>query len=733
MTANAVFRPVAAAALLTAACAFAEPPVDVRVRATRGGPRIFVDGRAVRPRFFYGAPPSLVVISGPSPTVSQIPFTADADTDAGRVAVDGFDYDEPMRFSRASLVDMTAAETNAVSGAGETPTRHFAADGLKFKRGHSYRFVFTHRASHPRTYFTHEVSYPAADGSRRTLPLPYGDTLGDTAKMAAAAGVDLVTFSTDNSWGNIGWWTPSGGDEGYRRLDAQCAGLIAANPRVLLVPRVSANAPDWLLERDPSLKMKFDRGFTIGMSSVSSRRYRREACAAVEKLVRHLRREFPRNFAGVQITGQNSAEWFYFNSQTSDLSGYDVYTRDAFREWLAKRGAPDAGSAEIPSAAARRAPGFRDPLKDARLVDFARFRQEEMAGFLIELGRAVRRGSDGGALSLFFYGYTWELAAVTAGAPETGHFALGWLLKNGRDAFDGFSAPFSYGCRTWPGASSVMSPAESVMRSGLLWINEDDTRTFKEDLWHRVIRIGGEPHTDPAITFDKLTRNAVVDILRGYGDWWMDLRGAGWFRDERIWALRGRLNRLDDAMLSRRRPYSPEIACCADEESLLLAGWGTGRSVSGRMKRGPFNVCGATYGQYLLGDVLASPPDAKVFYITVLEKPSPEVRAKLAALKAARPAAVFVVNPGPADLTPAAIAANVRRAGGRVYVAPGTANLCAAEGFVMVQALKDGPVEIDFGSGGEVRDFFSGSVVGEGPRVTARFRRGQTRVFEIRR
>ena len=33
--------------------------IDVRVRQTPGGPRIFVDGKAIRPRFFYGSPPCL--------------------------------------------------------------------------------------------------------------------------------------------------------------------------------------------------------------------------------------------------------------------------------------------------------------------------------------------------------------------------------------------------------------------------------------------------------------------------------------------------------------------------------------------------------------------------------------------------------------------------------------------------------------------------------------------------
>lgn len=123
----------------------------------------------------------------------------------------------------------------------------------------------------------------------------------------------------------------------YGCIDEMCEKLIKANPRVLLVPRISANAPQWMLERDPSLKMKFNNNFTIEMSSISSRKYRKAACEEVEKLARHLRKKFPRNFAGLHISGQNSAEWFYMLSYTGDLSGYDVHTQESFREYLSKK------------------------------------------------------------------------------------------------------------------------------------------------------------------------------------------------------------------------------------------------------------------------------------------------------------------------------------------------------------------------------------------------------------
>ena len=109
--------------------------IDVRVRQTPVGPRIFVDGKAVVPRFYYGSPPCMGPISQPHKNDFVIPFKPDADTDTGRIAIDGFDDDEPMWFSVPFIEDRTTWTTNALPCEGEERTRHFVRDGLRFKKG----------------------------------------------------------------------------------------------------------------------------------------------------------------------------------------------------------------------------------------------------------------------------------------------------------------------------------------------------------------------------------------------------------------------------------------------------------------------------------------------------------------------------------------------------------------------------------------------------------------------
>ena len=199
----------------------------------------------------------------------------------------------------------------------------------------------------------------------------------------------------------------------------------------------------------------------------------------LEKISRHLSETFPDRFAGIHPCGQNTGEWFYLNSWERPLSGYDQATRAAFRQWLKSHGDPQANTAEPPTVDERRAhPNglLRDPVREAALLDFARFQQQEMADHVAAMAAACRRGTDGRKLVVFFYGYLFEFPPLSNEAPASGHYALSSLLK-GRD-IDILCSPISYTDREWIGTAPSMTAAESVERAGILWLNEDDSRTF---------------------------------------------------------------------------------------------------------------------------------------------------------------------------------------------------------------------------------------------------------------
>jgi hypothetical protein len=429
----------------------------------------------------------------------------------------------------------------------------------------------------------------------------------DQVAMARDAGVNLVSFAAPSCW------NPPDKEVNWAPLDDLCRSIIAVNPKVLLVPRVGADAPGWWLERHPDAAMIYEGGVRGHKASVSHRQYRADAAAHLERLCRHLLKTFPRNFAGIHACGQNTGEWFYEDTWRKPLSGYDPATLAAWREWLHAHGDAEAKRAEAPEAAARHAAPdgvLRDPAKERRLIDFARFQQEEMAEMVLALAAAARRGTGGRKLVVFFYGYHYEFAAVRDGAPISGHYALRKVL--GSPDIDILCSPISYTDREWLGTAPAMSSTESVMLAGKLWLNEDDSRTYLDTRTAQHVQEGGLVNLEQ--TQQVMLRNTAQEALRGFGSWWMDLPGAGWFADPAIWTVMRRLQPVDEAMARRARPFTPEIAAIIDEDSMChLAG---GASAMARPliyeARAALGRSGAPYGQYLLDDVIAGKVPAKL-------------------------------------------------------------------------------------------------------------------------
>lgn len=474
---------------------------------------------------------------------------------------------------------------------------------LSFAAHHTYRVSFQARASAPRQI--HTAVYQVSHGQYIPLGGPPGPFLSEVA-LARDVGVHLVSFSAPNCWG------PPELPTQWQALDELCQKIIAINPSVLLVPRVESNAPDWFLERHPEAHMVYDGGQTGRLASVSHRGYRVAAAAHLEKLCRHLTETFPDHFAGIHACGQNTGEWFYEGSWERPLSGYDEATRVAFRTWLAERGLTKLAN-DPPSPEARRAHPFgllRDPAEERPLLEFARFQQREMADMVLTLAAAARRGTAGRKLVIFFYGYPFEFPPLANGAPTSGHYALAPVLKS-RD-IDILCSPVSYFDRDWLGTGPAMSCAESVNRAGILWLNEDDTRTFLDTRTAEHTQEGGLVNVEQ--TRQVMLRNTAQAALRGFGTWWMDLPGEGWFNDAAIWEVQKQLRPIEKAVLQRRHRFQPEIAAILGEDSMChLTG---GSSVMAKPliydARASLGRSGAPYGQYTLDDAAEGRVSAKL-------------------------------------------------------------------------------------------------------------------------
>lgn len=654
--------------------------VTVRVQETSGGPQIHVDGKPIPPRFFFGSMNSGTITAKSDWTSHAFEFVPGDVEGTGTLhfrfarepgevwladlriqdAKTGEDVLPPGSFATAegfarqwnqwppdsaNTVGVVTTSEGAVHVVlnrppnGNWPDFHLHSHAtLRFAAGRTYRCAFRAKAAPDNDLRV--TLYSVVGGNWNYIGGPPGSFLNQVA-LARDAGVNLVSFSAPDCW------TPPGTLVDWAPLDDLCRRIVAVNPKVLLVPRVNANAPDWWLKRHPEARMVYDAGQVINESCVSDRLYRADACAHLEELSRHLLGTFPKHFAGIHPCGQNTGEWFYQDSWLRPLSGYDPATRTAFRQWLKSQGDPQADAAEPPTADERRAHPYgllRHPAREKRLIDFARFQQREMADHVAALAAACRRGTDGRKLVVFFYGYLFEFAPLPDGAPTSGHYALSSLLQ-GHD-IDILCSPISYTDREWIGTAPSMTAAESVTRAGILWLNEDDSRTFLDRRKEQHVQEGGL--VDLEQTRQVMRRNTAQAALRGFGTWWMDLPAEGWFNDARIWEEMSLLRPLDATMLHRRGRFAPEIAAIIDEGSMCHLPGGSAAMASGVTydARAALGRSGAPYGQYLLDDALVGRVPAKLQVYLSAWALSPAQRDALAAQRHSGVTRVWCYAPG---------------------------------------------------------------------------------------
>lgn len=191
-----------------------------------------------------------------------------------------------------------------------------------------------------------------------------------------------------------------------------------------------------------------------------------------------------------------------------------------------------------------------------------------------------------------------------------------------------------------------MTAAESVARAGILWLNEDDSRTHLDPRKAEHVQEGGL--VDLEQTRQVMRRNTAQAALRGFGTWWMDLPAEGWFNDARIWEEMTLLRPVDAAMLERRGPFAPEIAAVVGEESMCHLTGGSAAFARALVydSRAALGRSGAPYGQYLLGDVLAGRVRAKLQVFLAAWALSPAKRAALAEQRGPGVTRVWCYAPG---------------------------------------------------------------------------------------
>ena len=134
---------------------------------------------------------------------------------------------------------------------GQWPDFHIHHNAnLDLRKGHQYRVTFWARSQPAQNEV--KVAFYRPGPQYQFLGGP-PNAFQSQIKLAATAGVDLVTFCLGVPW-------PKPGEAAdWSAVDEMCRMILEANPRTLLLPRFGMEPPAWWYEKHPDDLMVWDQ------------------------------------------------------------------------------------------------------------------------------------------------------------------------------------------------------------------------------------------------------------------------------------------------------------------------------------------------------------------------------------------------------------------------------------------------------------------------------------------
>lgn len=406
------------------------------------------------------------------------------------------------------------------------------------------------------------------------------ESVAAEVKLARQNGVRVYSVS----------YLPLWGDEKQREAarkfaDHICREILKSDPDAFFMPRVQFQDPPFAEEDMREKNLSADG--SQDQVSIASRRYRKEASEALLEFIRFMEKKYGDHMMGYHVAAAHHGEFQYCNfARRGNLFGYDDSTRDAFRVFLKEKYNGDENAlrkawkknhlsfenAMVPPPTLRSgAEGevFHNPGTEQASIDFNEFLNRNMADFVLELARVVRRECGRTRIVSAFYGYLFECMPQSNGPSQSGHFALARVLHS--PDIDVLCGPYSYSnLARVPGAPQFThTVGESITAAGKIWFNEDDTAThismrqrLPEDGSHRA-------------AFDRtleetrklLRRNFLFNLARNYGIWWYDHHSRGMWNDPALWEEQAFAGRIEKAIAADPEPYQPEVTLTFDERN----------------------------------------------------------------------------------------------------------------------------------------------------------------------
>ena len=203
-----------------------------------------------------------------------------------------------------------------------------------------------------------------------------------------------------------------------------------------------------------------------------------------------------------------------------------------------------------------------------RFSDYLDYYGDQVAALIEEAAATVKRETAGDGLTCFFYGYHYDVQSA-----QSGHHSLERLLKC--PDVDILCAPLSYYNRNEGGMGASMADVSSIHAAGKLWLDESDYR--------QPVVTGHPKYLDVCKSIRSLAGAREIAVrqcgklaLWGSANWWMDLRGLGWYDSRELWSYIAEGRRYQREMEDARIERAADVIFLDDEKAMSHIGdaWG---------------------------------------------------------------------------------------------------------------------------------------------------------------
>lgn len=451
-----------------------------------------------------------------------------------------------------------------------------------------------------------------------TESIHYVPNVNKEIEMAAANGIHLHTIVIHFPI------IPEGSFYNYNWVDNVMDYVLNADPDAKIIIRVPLYPHDlkwwdenlhgdsllfndgsdsltWWEKNFPDDLMRFRDGST-SFPSLASDEWMRQTILALDNGINYIvyHPVYSKSVIGYHLTYGSTGEWFSMDYREKGCD-YSECNRIGFGRWLKEKykttlQASNAWGKEIKSFDLIEIPdipnelyGSTDPKafisnekcqtdkydeiyikrKDENtyfnnycsdVIDFYEYLNDITELRIEQVSEFVKIKTQRKSLVMVFYGYNYELPD-----PKSGHGYLQELLECGN--IDMLASPVSYQDRAEGGVMAYMAPVDSIALHGVLWMVEDDTRTYRA-VNNDEIDSGFNPTIgEKWVTREIYKRNFASIIKHSNGMWWMDLWGSGWLLDEEIWSYNKRLIEFYNLYQKAKKSFSPEVAFIINEKN----------------------------------------------------------------------------------------------------------------------------------------------------------------------